>query len=191
MVDYVFSDGSGTFVKVRTDAVDTNTNRFTIMEVNDAPGGYYTLSNSLQTKFGRNLNQAVITKAELAALAVSLSYNLTATNVGVSGSAGNPVIVSSVTLAAPGSFAGATGSGAAGTLNLTWLASTNANNYVIDRATNVGFTTGVTLGVYSGPLLAFSDSGLTAATQYFYRIRAQGTNYTDSVTAATSATSHA
>lgn len=190
MVDYVFVDNSGTFVRLRTDAVDLSTNRFTIMEVNGAPGGIYNLSNALQAQFGRKINQDVTTKADLVALAVALGFNLLASLIGPAAVAA-PTTVSSVTLAAP-TLTGATGSGAAGTDHLTWPAVTNATNYIIDRATNVGFTTGVTLGVFNGPLLVFNDAGLTAATQYFYRIRAQGANgYTDSAFGTASATTHA
>lgn len=49
--------------------------------------------------------------------------------------------------------------------------------YVLDRATNAGFTTGVALAIYSNTGLAFSNTGLTTATHYYYRLRATKTGY--------------
>lgn len=192
MVDYVFTDNNGNRVKVRTDAVDANTNNFTILEVNDQPGGFAALSNSLQILFGSTnlqqvqagygggsvVNDQVVSLGFMIALAVTVGMILTAYPVGSTVSSA-PVVVVSPTLGAP-TLTAATGSGGAGTTHETWTAVTNATNYVVDRATNAGFTTGVTLGVYSGPLLVFNDSGLTGGTTYYYRVRAQGTGYTDS-----------
>ena len=184
MVDYIFTDNSGTFIKARTDAVDANTNNFTVLEVNDQPGGITTLSAALQNSIGKTLDIGTIGDLSLGAsigylkaLANTLGLNLTAYPVG---SANNtPVLVVSQQLTAP-TLTAATGTGASGTTHESWPAVTNATNYVLDRATNNGFTTGVTLGVYSGPLLVFVDSGLTPSTTYYYRVRAQGTNYVDS-----------
>jgi hypothetical protein len=185
MLDFIFTDTSGNSVRVRTDAPDANTNNLTIMEVNDAPGGYYLLSNTLQKAFGRNLDQLVTTQQALLALGVTLNMNVSVQKVGAGPMKG--------VLAAPGSFVAATGSGAAGTLALTWVAAPNSTNVNIDRATNVGFTTGVTLGIYKGNGGSFNDSGLTAATVYYYRISSHDNNglYSDSVYATATATSHA
>ena len=72
------------------------------------------------------------------------------------------------------------------TLDLSWAAVTNRTRYQVDRATNSGFTTGVTLGVYTGTGTSFSDSGLTNGTTYYYRIKAIGTTrYKDSANYAT------
>ena len=83
-----------------------------------------------------------------------------------------------VTLATPTDFV-ATPTGNT-TVGLTWAAVANATAYVVDRATNSGFTTGVTLGIYNGATLSFGDTGLTASTEYFYRIKATATGYTNS-----------
>lgn len=77
-------------------------------------------------------------------------------------------------LLSPGSFSATAISNTE--IDLTWTASSNADNYVVDRALDSGFTTGVTLGIYSGPLLLFNDTTRTIATQYFYRIKAQDTS---------------
>jgi hypothetical protein len=194
MVDYIFSDGQGHFVPVRTDAVNTNTNNFTI----ESHPGFIApnspldlLPVNLRILFGRSLDRLQTNKAAMIALAVTVGMNLVAIEIGGPSNAAAPVVLSSQTLVAPGSFVVATGSGATGTMALTWAASVNANNYILDRATNVGFTTGVVLGVFSGSGLAFNDSGLTGATIYFYRLRAQGLNYTDSAFSTGTATSHA
>ena len=53
---------------------------------------------------------------------------------------------------------------------LTWTAIDTAANYYIERATNAAFTVNL-LPVYSGPLLAFTNTGLIASTTYYYRVK--------------------
>ncbi len=81
------------------------------------------------------------------------------------------------TLSAPGSFTATPGNAQ---VALAWAAVTSATGYVVDRATNSGFTTGVTLGIYSASGLSFTDTGLTNGTTYYYRIRATASGFTDS-----------
>lgn len=78
-------------------------------------------------------------------------------------------------LAAPGSFVSSaiTSSGA----TLTWGTVTNATGYVVERATNVGFTTGLTT-VYTGSALTTPVTGLSAATQYYFRVHPTATGST-------------
>ncbi|MDH7463989.1 hypothetical protein QEG73_21990 [Chitinophagaceae bacterium 26-R-25] len=94
----------------------------------------------------------------------------------------------STQLAAPGSFAANPVSDTQ--INLSWASVTNATGYVVDRATNAGFTTGVTLGIYSGNGLSFNDTSRIASTQYFYRIRATASGFTDSIYSTTNATTN-
>lgn len=92
-------------------------------------------------------------------------------------------------LAAPGSFTATPASSTQ--INLSWNASPNATGYVVDRATNIGFTTGVTLGIYSGSGTSYNNTGLTASTQYFYRLRATAAGYVDSAYSTANATTTA
>ena len=62
------------------------------------------------------------------------------------------------------------------TLTLTWAAVTSATGYIVERATNAGFTTGLVTR-YTGALLTFNETGLTASTQYHYRVRATATGF--------------
>jgi hypothetical protein len=64
-------------------------------------------------------------------------------------------------------------------VNLNWTAITNAENYVLERATNSTFTTALTT-VYTGPNLTFLNTGLSGGTSYFYRVKATATLYYDS-----------
>jgi hypothetical protein len=64
---------------------------------------------------------------------------------------------------------------------LDWADVTNATGYVVDRATNVGFTTGVSLAVYEGSASTAAITGLTTGTTYYYRVRATAVGYVDSV----------
>ena len=76
-------------------------------------------------------------------------------------------------LAAPDSFAATPGA----TDNaLAWTLPTGATGVTVDAATNVGFTAGVRLGIYSGNGTSFDDTGLTGSTEYFYRIKAIAPN---------------
>ena len=67
---------------------------------------------------------------------------------------------------------------------INWGAIPNATNYVIQRATDSGFTTGLT-EVYNGALLTDTDTGLTNGTTYYYRGKAQGKGYIESPWSAT------
>lgn len=69
---------------------------------------------------------------------------------------------------------------------LSWSAVANSTRYQVDRATDSGFTTGVTLGIYIGTGTSYTDTGLTNGTTYYYRIKAIGTvRYKDSASYAT------
>lgn len=73
-------------------------------------------------------------------------------------------------------------------INLAWNAVASATGYVVDRATNSGFTTGVTLGIYNSSGTSYNNTGLTASTTYYYRVRAIAAGYTDSNYATASGT---
>lgn len=90
-----------------------------------------------------------------------------------------PPISSIPQLAQPASFTATPASSSQ--INLSWGAVTNATGYVVDRATNSGFTTGVALAIYSGSGTSYNDTGLSASTAYYYRIRATAAGYTDSL----------
>lgn len=100
-----------------------------------------------------------------------------------------PPIVGITQLSAPGSFNASAVSDTQ--INLSWAAVANATNYVVDRATNVGFTTGVNLAIYSGSGTSFNNTGLTATTAYYYRIRATAAGYIDSDYSTANATTQA
>lgn len=114
--------------------------------------------------------------------------NLTLTAIPISKPGLSNTIVGKATLVAPGSFAAAVISTTE--IDLTWTASPGASGYVVDRATNVGFTTGVALAIFSGSALGYHNTGLTTGTHYWYRVRATGTNLTDSAYANVNATTN-
>lgn len=65
-------------------------------------------------------------------------------------------------------------------IDLTWSSVPNATNYILERATNSGFTTGLTT-LYTGNNLSFNNNtGIFLGTTYYYRVKAQATLYTDS-----------
>lgn len=73
------------------------------------------------------------------------------------------------------------------TISLSWSPVTNRSFYQIDRATNSGFTTGVALDISPGlTSTTLTDTGRTAGTTYYYRIKAIGrVRYKDSAGYAT------
>ena len=75
-------------------------------------------------------------------------------------------------------------------INLTWTAIDTATNYYVERATNAAFTENL-LPVYSGPLLAYSNTTLTASKTYYYRVKGIdiGNNESPFVTATATTTS--
>ncbi|WP_400190661.1 hypothetical protein [Hymenobacter sp. B81] len=87
-----------------------------------------------------------------------------------------PVTVVNNVLTAPTGLAATPLSSAS--VGTSWNAATNAAGYVVERATNAGFTTGLTQ-VYAGTALSYTDTGLTASTGYYYRVKAAGTGFFD------------
>lgn len=76
-------------------------------------------------------------------------------------------------------------------IDLAWASVVSATGYVLDRATDAGFTTGVALAIYSSTGTAFNNTGLTASTHYYYRVRATAAGFTDSNYATGNATTSA
>lgn len=73
-------------------------------------------------------------------------------------------------------------------VTLTWDDMAEADSYVIDRATDAGFTANLA-EVYSGVHTAsVADGSLTNGTEYFYRIKSLATGMPDSAYATDSAT---
>ena len=70
-------------------------------------------------------------------------------------------------------------------INLSWTIVPHATSYYIERATNSGFTIGLT-DVYLGNAISYSDIGLITATLYYYRITAKANGYTNSIYGTTS-----
>lgn len=100
-----------------------------------------------------------------------------------------PPITSVAQLSAPASFAATPISSSQ--IGLSWASVSSATSYVVDRATNSGFTTGVTLAVYNSTATSFNNTGLTPSTQYYYRVRAVAVGFTDSNYSTANATTSA
>jgi hypothetical protein len=88
-----------------------------------------------------------------------------------------PPLSSLTQLAAPGSLTVTPGDSEN---VLDWPNVTSATSYTVDRATNSGFTTGIALNIYTGSTSAFTDTGRTNGTQYFYRVKATASGFSDS-----------
>jgi hypothetical protein len=99
-----------------------------------------------------------------------------------------PIPGSGTTLGTPGSFAADAVSSTQ--INLTWTAVTNATSYTLQRATDTNFTANLTT-VFTGNATSFNNTGLTASTQYFYRIKATAAGFSDSAYATANDTTEA
>lgn len=81
------------------------------------------------------------------------------------------------TLDAPGTFVATADS--ATQITLTWVKSAGATGYVVDRATDAGFTANLVSSTL-GDVATLAVTGLTTATQYYFRIKATAPNATAS-----------
>jgi FtsP/CotA-like multicopper oxidase with cupredoxin domain len=101
----------------------------------------------------------------------TFSYRVSARNAGGTSGYAGPV---SVTMTVPAAVTGFTATAAAArktaTVTLAWSPSAGAATYTIDRATNASFTGAITTSGITGTTL--TQTGLTRATPYYYRIRA-------------------
>lgn len=89
-----------------------------------------------------------------------------------------PPISSSSQLATPGSFLATPASSSQ--INISWGSVINATGYVLQRATNSIFTTGLFTLLNNVNLTSYNDTGLDASTTYYYRVLAKASGYTDS-----------
>lgn len=62
---------------------------------------------------------------------------------------------------------------------INWAAVTSATLYVVQRSLNSNMSSPTT--IYTGSLLTYTDTGLTASTTYYYTVTASATNYISSV----------
>jgi hypothetical protein len=97
-----------------------------------------------------------------------------------------PPLSGTTQLATPGNFTPSVISSSQ--INLAWDAVASATGYTLQRATNSGFTTGLTTLVNNLNQFTFNDTGLNPSTQYFYRVKALASGFTDSNYATTNAT---
>ena len=70
---------------------------------------------------------------------------------------------------------------------LTWTLVPHGTAYYVERAIDVDFEVGLT-EIYLGDALTVTDTGLTTATTYYYRVTVSATGYTDSTPATANAT---
>jgi len=63
-------------------------------------------------------------------------------------------------------------------IDLSWTAVLHGTNYVVEMDTDEEFGTAVE--IYNGALGNLHKTGLTTATIYYFRVKAQATGYTDS-----------
>lgn len=176
MVDFILSNNNDVDVKLRTDANSVDDLRFTILQVIDQTTDFEKSVVNLSFRQG-----LAITKQELITLATDNNLALIAQVKGGTTVDPDDIVVLAHTLGTPGSFAATVNSATQITLN--WTAVTGADGYILQRATNAGFTTGLTTLLDGSPaskVLLKVDTGLTTATQYWYRIKAVGLNQADS-----------
>lgn len=140
---------------------------------------YYQVEYKLTTAAGYTLgeNQTDI-PITLYQLEDNADYDVKITPFCCNGQYGTPLIfvVSTTASDVPTTFTATPGDGE---ITLTWDNMPDADNYVIDRALDASFGTGL-VEVYNGAHGVVVDSGLANGTQYFYRIKSQASGDPDS-----------
>lgn len=165
MTDLILQDvGSVNRLIYRTDAVCkldnsvfTVNENLTIMEVVGL--------NTAEDILGLGLQEKHTTLATVKAAAAAARYSIQVNPQGDK-QLNTPIFIQLGTTAVPVA-SGVTSSN----ITVTWGAVPGATGYILERATNAAFSTGLT-AVYTGPLLTFANTGLTTATTYYYRVRA-------------------
>lgn len=184
MVDFLFANSAGvTLFSFRTDAPKlTQMDTFTILDITGATTDAE--KALVQQAYKQGLSY---TLAELKAFAVANSLNMVAFEQG--GAYGTQGI-QQMPLATVGTVTPTVDS--ATQITLDWTGITNAAGYIVERATNAGFTTGLTSTTIYGNTPTLVVTGLTTATAYYFRVTAvasiQAFGYTNSAAASATAT---
>lgn len=169
MTDFNFLSADGaTNVTLRTDLIASvpTTENLTICEIYVKADPTNLFANFQKIKYG---------VGELKQFAIDKFLKLTSTPI--SKPEAQSTVLNVEVLAAPTGFALTVNSATQITAN--WTKTPRATGYVLQRATNVGFTTGLTTFTL-GDVAVKVDTGLTTGTHYYYRIKATAANATDS-----------
>lgn len=181
MTDFQFKNSTTVLFTLRTDAMAGRVDNFTILDL-------IGLTTDEELTMATNALRRGMTCKLSDLVTIATNNNLVLKSI-VSNTEAIPAatVRYSPTLPKVGTVTRAVDSATAVTLD--WPDVTNATGYIIERATNVGFTTG--LVAFTSTDSTKQVTGLTTATQYWFRVRATGTDYTtgensDTVTATTS-----
>jgi predicted CXXCH cytochrome family protein len=118
-------------------------------------------------------------------------YRVLATNnVGDSAASNSASVSTTPAPTLPAAPSGLTATAASSTqINLTWTDnSNNETGFKVQRATNSGFTAGLTTFNIGANVTTYSNTGLTASTTYYYRVLATNTVGDSAVSGTASAT---
>lgn len=129
------------------------------------------VTDEVRNTFEANVYRKQIVGFNLASLVKGFGYGIAYRNA-----SGSLINLQGATVAAPATFT--TGTITTSSIILNWAAVSGATNYVVEKASDAAFTDATQ--IYSGTAQTYTDSGLTATTTYYYRVRAQKTNYEDS-----------
>lgn len=174
MTDFQFLNASGTInVTLRTDYIGAPASIVggENLTVHDIVG----LNTDEEKLMFANFQKNKYSVADFKAFATANTLKLIAIQISKPESGTADLIT--IVLATPTSFSAAVNS--ATQITLTWVKSANATGYIVDRATNVGFTTGL-VSTTVGDVAVLVVTGLTTATQYWFRIKAIAANATAS-----------
>lgn len=166
MVDFIIANSAGSvLVRLRTDAPKlSQKDKFTIMSIDFISTDVEKALFEVAYKLGHEY-----TLANLKAFILSKSLNMVA-------QVGNDIeAVTNQALATP--VISAVNGADATTLKVNFGNITGNNGYTLQRATNVGFTTGVVgfeIGGGGQVLTNYTVTGLTTGTTYYIRLKAKG-----------------
>lgn len=154
-------------LSVMTDLIDYKAGaaNFTVMEVSNNLSSETALASQVKNYLYQLPNKTLTIEA-LQTYCAANYLQMTALEMSVGD---ERPYVTEITLAAPRGLAGTVDS--ATKVTVGWTKSSGATGYIVERATNVSFTTGL-VAFTVGDVATYQVTGLTTATQYWFRVRA-------------------
>jgi len=175
MTDFQFKNSTTVLFTLRTDAMMGRVDNFTILDIID-------MGTDEELKMATQALRRGLTCTLQQLVTIATNNSLVLKSI-VANTEAVPAAVARYTPTLPTVGTVTPTVDSATKVTCDWPDVVNATGYIIERATNVGFTTGVV--AFTSTASVFQVTGLTTATQYWFRVRATATDYTTGANSAT------